>query len=184
MQRRGFTLLELMVSVLLLFLMVFFLGRTYSTLKQAAESGQRHERIQNASHGFSQLLVRDFLQANDLNISRGRDFDSVQLKGVKHSLYGRSRSEITYAVLKPQRQLIRLEAQQTIALPVPADRQYQIDSLILPDLLKSFKVYRTQGAKENNSTLGCGVLLFVEFEGGREPLLLEMGLLNHDACKL
>lgn len=180
--RRAFTLLELLISVLLLFLIVFFLGRSYATLKSAAETGQRHERAQSEMHTFSQLLVRDFLQASEMNVTAGRHYDTVLLKGVAHSLYGRSRAEVSYAVLKPQKQLIRMERGKTVFLPVAPIEAHNVDFLVLPPELKSFKVIRSEKNAESNSTRGCCLLIFVEFEEGREPLLLELGLLNHEAC--
>lgn len=183
--RRAFTLLELMVSVLLLFLIVFFLGRSYATLKTATETGERHEASQSRSHALSQLLVRDILQANELNITAGRDFDVLSLRQVRHSLYGRSRSEVVYAVTKPEKQLIRLEDDRAIALPVSPADAYGVDFLTLPGALKSFKVIKSQKKKEDgNETKGCTLLIFLEPDSKQEPLLLELGLLNHNACQI
>lgn len=84
--------------------------------------------------------------------------------------------------LNPQKKLIRLESGRTPVLPVLSTEAHKFNFLAIDLPLKSFKVIQSQKPADANDTQGCMMLIFVEFEETREPLLLELGLLNHEAC--
>ncbi len=175
-RRRGFTLLELMISVLLISLMVFFISQGESVLRSAADTMQRANEAQQSRQKVLDLLVADLLQAQRVSVLSGREYDQLYLHGTRHSLYGRPKAEVVYLVRKPEQTLMRLESAEAITLPIPSGRLTQTHHLLITEALTSFKVYI---AKEEAR---CSALLYIDRREEELPLLLELGLLNHDAC--
>ena len=178
--RSGFTLLELMISVVLISLMVFFIARGEWVLRIAADQMQKEGLNQQARQGVSDLLVRDLLQAQKVRILAGRNYDQLFLGSTAHSLYGRAQAEVVYLISKPDRALMRLESASSLVLPLSSNRQIPVHHLsVLPDL-QAFKVHLFRDEEKQGR---CSVLLYLQ-RGEGEPLLLELGLLNHNACQV
>ena len=180
--RRGFTLLELIISVSLIFLLVLFLTGNYGTLKKAIDQAARIESEERDRDALTDLLTKDILQAHEIAIVRGKEYDLLQVGNTPNSLYARTRAYITYAVLKPSNRLIRIESSAKIALPFSSSAlAYQSDFLVIDQPLRSFKIYKSEKSEELK---GCALLLFLELAEGaaQETVLIELGLLHSAAC--
>jgi prepilin-type N-terminal cleavage/methylation domain-containing protein len=176
--RRGFTLLELMISVVIVSLMVFFISRGESVLRNAAGAMERANAAQHDRQQQLDLFVQDLLQADKLRILSGREYDQLYLQESRHSLYGRPRAAVVYLVKKPDRTLMRLEAAHDFALPLTSGQIERVDALTVShEPLRAFKIYRAAGEGR------CRSLIFLEYEA-QEPLLLELGLLNQNMCQI
>ena len=180
MTRRAFTLIELIISVVLLFLIVFFLVNNYQTLKNAAALSTKHETQEAFMEDFVNLISKDLLQAKSIAVKSGKNTDIVYIEETTNSLYGKSRTNVSYAVLREANELIRIESIAPITLPQPsASASYAHDFLVIDRKFTTFKVYKGRG--DNNTSSGCTVLIGFQIEGN-DPFLIELGLLNSSAC--
>ncbi|MDR1450764.1 MAG: prepilin-type N-terminal cleavage/methylation domain-containing protein [Helicobacteraceae bacterium] len=177
--RGGFTLIELIVSVAILFLLVFFLAHNHRTLQMSLDQSLRYEAIEQSDDDLISLLIRDIVQSDEINIARGREYDQLYLGGSRSSLRGFGRTNIAYVALKPSASLIRIEAPFSFRVPVERAEAYRYHFLPFGQPLDSFKIYKSQKRDQNDSA--CSVLIYIAPKE-KEPRLLELGLLNASAC--
>jgi type II secretory pathway pseudopilin PulG len=175
MKKRAFTLLELVVSVTLLFLIVFFLASNYGALKTAVEQSERYEKREIFYNSLIRLFTKDILEAERITIKSGKTMDTVLIGKTLNSLYGRSEANVYYAVLKPSRKLIRIESQEEMPFPISITDSYKYDFLVIDREINNFKIHKSAGVKK------CGILLFVDIEND-DPIIMELGLLNDSSC--
>ncbi|MDR2034897.1 MAG: hypothetical protein LBP89_09805 [Helicobacteraceae bacterium] len=179
--RRAFTLVELIVSVTLLFLLILFLASNNKTLKTSLDQAQNIEAQEKADADLLNLLVTDILQSNEINIVHGREYDVLYLNSTRNSLRGHSAANVAYATLKPSAFLLRVESSKAFKLPIAnAEEIYGYHFLPIETPLNSFKIYKSQKSGDQNSS-ACSVLLYIAPKE-KEPRLLELGLLNSTAC--
>ncbi|GHS85789.1 hypothetical protein FACS1894103_7220 [Campylobacterota bacterium] len=125
------------------------------------------------------VISKDILQAKSIAIKSGKNTDIVYIEQTSNSLYGKSRTNVSYAVLREANELIRVESTAPITLPQPsAIVSYAHDFLVIDRKFTTFKAYKSY---DNNTTSGCTVLIGFQIEGD-EPFLIELGLLNSSAC--
>ncbi|MDR3347228.1 MAG: hypothetical protein LBN32_01305 [Helicobacteraceae bacterium] len=181
--RSAFTLIELMISVLLIFLLVFFLASNSSSLKTTATQAERYEKEERAIDELSAMLTRDLLQAVRISVEFGRDYDTLFIDSTRNSLYGRSQAYVIYTVLKDSGSLLRIEADMKIPLPLTSTHDtYRSDFLALDVPIRTFKAQKSSSIKSESGASGCAALIFVEFDDTKDPLLMEIGMLNASAC--
>lgn len=175
--RSGFTLLELMISVMLISLMVFMISRGESSLRIASEAMQRAGDAQEIRQGVLSLLIDDLLQAQKVRILSGREYDQLFLDNTRHSLYGRPKSQVAYLITKPDRHLIRLESSRVLTLPLQMTALERTHHFTVLREVDSFKAYLDQNPQKE----GCQILIYIDPKAD-DPLLFELGLLNNDSC--
>lgn len=172
--KKGFTLIELLVSTVILFLIVFALTKAYGGLKQGIDVAKRSEAKSREESDLINLLYSDFVQARDINISSGRDYDYVVIGSTRNSLYDAPHSSVAYLVTKPDKKLMRIESPSKITLPIVASDLYRYHYLELGYVVDAFKLYRSKPSKD-----GCSLMIFI---GKQKPLLFEFALLNRNSC--
>lgn len=176
--KRAFTLIEIIVSTLILFLIVFALSKAYATLKTGIVVAKKLEEKSLDKTELIRLLYSDFVQASDINITAGKDFDIVQVSSTRNSLYDAPNSSVLYLVTKSTKELLRIESREKVVLPIVGADQYKYNYLPFGKELKSFKVLKSSRDK----SLNCSLLIFIEFRESAEPLLFEFALLNRNGC--
>ncbi|MEN4053661.1 MULTISPECIES: prepilin-type N-terminal cleavage/methylation domain-containing protein [Sulfurimonas] len=168
--RKAFTLVELMISIVILSILMLFLYKSYVDINKmnkvyagAVTSLEKKERFKRAIYLDFLLGSKRafFLQSDD------KKFDLVSFM-TKHSLYRRVQPYVTYMVR--DNILYRLESRRQIkSLNVDRDTEFDIEAL---GELKKFKVFPTR----NKSEMGL-YLLDIEFVK-KSPILLKVKLLN------
>jgi hypothetical protein len=177
-RRAAFTLIEMIVSVVILFLLVFFLADVQQTLKRTIDASSGREETESAEEGLFNLLTSDVLQAAEVNIVHGRQYDVLYLSNGRNSLRGASASFVSYAALKPSGTPIRIESSAAFKLPINSADVYKYHFLPLGAPLDSFKIYKS--AKKADSS-GCSLLIYIAPKE-KEAKIIELGLLNAAAC--
>lgn len=174
--KRAFTLVEIVVSTMVLSLILLALVRAYGGLQLGIDVARKGEHKSKDEYELVSLLYADFVQGRDINITRGRDYDYVVIGSTKNSLYDTPNSSVAYLVSKPSKKLLRIESAYPINLPIVASDLYRYRYLQITDEIKSFKLYKSDGSKE-----GCTLMIFIDRE---KPLLFEFALLNYNSCKI
>ncbi|MDD5158783.1 MAG: prepilin-type N-terminal cleavage/methylation domain-containing protein [Sulfuricurvum sp.] len=163
--RRGFTLIEVLVSVVLFGLIAAFL---YGGIDQVrlmrlfyAEKGKEfthHERIRS-------LLYRDLAQAGKMSVIDGDvDHSIVLLESSRHSLYGISLPNVVWFIRKKDNALVRLESSEAITVPLDPLKFYAIHSDTVARGCTTFRVY------------GSGVGRFGVVMCGKDKIMVETPL--------
>lgn len=110
LQRGAFTLIEVLISIVLLGLIFTFLFGTINNLKQQNNHYIDKANTIKAEERIFLLLNLDVMQViGTISISPGDRFDVIQFK-TRNSIYGIIEPTVIYLVSKKDNALIRLEA--------------------------------------------------------------------------
>jgi len=143
LQRRAFTLVEVLISITLLSLVLMALYKSSDLLRRSNKHLYHH--LEEISEGFkgSQVLYLDLLQS-DGNVTienREKGFDHLLIANTEHSLYGFSRVRVSWLVYKEQGTLLRVEG-FNYQLPLKEEDRVEIDNIAQG--IELFKFYKNK----------------------------------------
>jgi prepilin-type N-terminal cleavage/methylation domain-containing protein len=175
--RRGFTLIEMMISITILAIMMVFLYQSYASLnisnavlKNATQGIQEIELKKRVIFLDFSLAVRGDANAT-LNILNQETNEDVLFMQSAHSLHRRYNPYIGYFV--KEKQLYRIESLKPLhEFPLGVESEFVADSLGEVD---SFRVYKNQPKAEDNASEAY--LIHIDFHEG-EDILLKTKMLN------
>ena len=182
--RAGFTLMEMMISVVLIVLITLFLSEAITSMQRSNISLKKHDDVeQNRSQLFT-LLYRDLLSAKEIKVIQTKDkrFNVVQMQTM-NSMYNIAYPYVVYFVNANTFNLTRLESAQVIKLPVSYEDRYYYKANELVKNVTDFNLYTSAPIQENNSSAKTKTsavkstryeLLYLNAKGLRSPILFEM----------
>ena len=149
MRRSGFTLIELVISIMIIALIVTYLYQSLNVLKSANEQLEEKDTQRAYDTGIKKLLLLDIMQGNDINISQTdhKNFDLLRLTS-GNSLHNIKLPTVTYLVTKKDGKLIRIEGLD-YTLPLNRDTVYRVKYDELREHITHFKLY----TDNNNSRM-------------------------------
>ncbi len=154
--RRAFTLMELMVSIVLIALIVLFLFGAIASSKLSNDTLLKHTEKEQVRSELFELFYRDIMEAVSIQTveTKERAFTLLQMQ-TSNSLYEIAMPYVTYFVHSQTHRLTRLESARKITLPIA----YEAENFVMADVLLSdvsaFNVYVSSSPdnNESNSTL-------------------------------
>ncbi|MEA1918826.1 MAG: prepilin-type N-terminal cleavage/methylation domain-containing protein [Campylobacterota bacterium] len=148
----GFTLMELMISVVLIVLIVLFMYGAVASSKLSNERILFHDTIEANRTKIFRLLYNDFLQSQNLVSEEGekRNYNIVRMQ-THNTLHQIPMPYVVYFVHSRTNALTRLEAARPIELPIKYDNQQSIHADIILKDVSDFNIY-TGGSTETNSS--------------------------------
>ena len=185
--RRAFTLMELMVSIVLIVLITLFLYNAIATMKISNKTLAQHDIQENNRSKIFELFYRDFIEAVSLKPLKTKDkhYNTIELQ-TNNSLHQIVMPYVTYFVSRDKDALIRLEAAKEIELPVKYEDKYSIFVDKLIENVSDFNVYEKKEqpkqktdktkADDINNTISKSILLYLKTKNFKEPLLLELSI--------
>lgn len=164
MKHRGFTLVELLVSIALFGLIALLLFSTIDELRKQHRFYQSKERFVLEKNRIVSLLRTDFDRAQSITFHEGggKDFTFVTINGSNRSLYGIYRPYVLWAVLKKENRLVRLESASPITLPLSPETLYGTHSDTVGKGCDLFRVYDSPNHR----------MIYLSFEN-RSPIIIE-----------
>lgn len=164
--RKGFTLIEIMISITILSIMILFLYQSYASLNESnSKYKTKIEDIKKMETKkrvlFLDLSLALFASQNIMNNTK--DEDTLFLQS-SNSIHRRINPYVTYIV--KEKKLYRLESLQPLAISIARDAQFDVDDL---GKVKSFRVYKS-------TTEATTFLINIEFENSEEVLMKVKGL--------
>ncbi len=122
MSRRGFTLIELMVSIALTVIVVLFLYKALSNQEIANKILQKNAQAVQDKALLYELFLRDLAQAKSIKIEPlfNKNYRILYLT-TTNSLHQIPTAHVAYFVHEQNRTLVRLESAYPIKLPVPSE---------------------------------------------------------------
>jgi len=146
--KQAFTLLEVLISIMLLSLVLMALYKSADILRASNKNLFHHlEHSSDAIKGIS-TLYKDILQAdNNITINDDKKFHKITINNTMNSLYGLYKAKVTWLVYKENNTLLRIEGNK-YSLPLKGDELVAIDKILTK--VKLFKSYKN---KKNNKVL-------------------------------
>ena len=183
--RSGFTLMEMMISVVLIVLITLFLSEAITSMQRANISLKKHDDVENNRSKIFNTFYMDLLSAKDFKVlpTKERQFHVIQMQTL-NSLYNISYPYVTYYVNANTNNLIRLESAYPISLPITYERRYSVKANDILRKVSDFNLYLSARAtesnvskKETNTSVASPTsyeLLYLNAESLKSPILLEM----------
>jgi len=182
--RYAFTIMELMVSSVLIVLITLFLYSAIGSMTLSNKTLSQHDDVDQNKSKLFQLLYRDLLQAVSIESTETKDrhFHVVKLQ-TSNSLHEIDMPYVTYFVHTVENRLIRLEAAQEIDLPISYESRYAVHADVLSTDVSDFNLYLAKNVTvasdednttaDSNQTLSSSHLLYVNSKKWKIPLILE-----------
>ena len=146
--KRGFTLIEMMISITILSIMMLFLYKTYSTFNISNENLKKELDTTLKIQKIKKTIYLDFTLAQNSSIriqNREKNEDFIFFQ-TTNSIHRRYNPYIAYKV--KNNKLYRLESLNRLTTyELPADSEFDADFL---GEVKSFRVYKS--SKKDEST--------------------------------
>jgi len=160
-KRAAFSLVELIISVVLLGIIITFLYSTVSTLQQTNKIFAENEKALSKKEKVIDLLYDDIFAANDLALS-GFDYSLVSMQ-TSNSLYDIAQPYVTWLVSKEKNTLLRFESIKKFKNINSQNSDYYHISKV-GEACEVFKIYQSK-KKEH-------ILVHLQFKG-EEPIIYE-----------
>ena len=124
MKRRAFTLMELLISVVLIALIAMYLYASLGRTRASTQTLKTHTEVQKQRLKVYELLYRDLVEAYSIAVqeSGSKRYHLLKLQ-TGNSLYDIAAPYVLYYVRSDTLQLIRLESAVPITLPIRDDNE-------------------------------------------------------------
>ena len=155
MSRRAFTLMELLISVVLIALIAMYLYASLGRTRASNSTLRTHTEAQEQRLKTYELLYRDFMESYRVETmdSKSKRYQILKMR-TGNSLYDIAAPYVIYFVRTDTRQLIRLESAEPITLPVRDDDQRnRLHADLIEEKVTDMNYY-VQKAQTKNQTAG------------------------------
>ena len=164
--RRGFTLLELLLSLFLTMLIVYFSYSFLAEAKNKASWGYEVDKKHIKKNMLYETLKDDLLYSGSVEISGGKEYSILKIK-TKNSLHDIMSPFVVWVVLKDKKELVRMEAKDEFSLPIAQNNIYSMFLDEMGTFCNVFKVYKSSGGKD--------AMVYIKFVG-EQPYIFEVPL--------
>jgi type II secretory pathway component PulJ len=144
-KKKTFTLLEVLISIILLSLVLMALYRSADILRASNKNLFHYlERSSNIIKGANTLYL-DILQSNGrLTITHLKKYHRIEIENSRHSLHGLYKCKVIWLVYKENNTLLRLEGNK-YNLPLKEDDNIAIDKIT--ENMEIFNIYKNKKKK-------------------------------------
>jgi len=160
-KRKAFSLVEMIISVILLGIIVVFLYETVSNLERTNRIFSDNETSLSKKERILDLLYEDIFLANSLNI-KGIDNSLVSIQ-TSNTLFDIAQPNVTWLVVREKNTLLRFESTKEFEKMSSDNSDYYHISKV-GENCEIFKVYQSN-KKEN-------ILIHIQFKD-QEPMVYE-----------
>jgi len=167
MIKKGFTLVEILVSIVLLGLISIFISSTIYQTKNNNKLFKSKVLKNTKSEIFLNTLYKDLLLSSNLDISNGKKYTTIRILS-NNSVYGISHPYIVWFVLKKNNTITRLESAKKIILPISENMQKFI---YIDTAQKNCEYFQASLSKDKKSTL-----IFIKIKK-QKPIIYEINKL-------
>ncbi len=195
MKRDAFTLMEMLVSVVIIVLITLFMYGAIASSRLTSRTLGHHAAVENNRTMLYELLYRDIIEALKVEPlpTQNRRFTIVNLQ-TRNSLYDIAAPHVVWYVNAQSRKLIRMESSLPISLPVRFEQKTFIHADAFASSVTDFNLYAVQtteknatntqeqntsmennSSKEDNSTQYDHFLLYMNTEN-KPNIMLELAL--------
>jgi len=164
MRKNGFTLVEILVSVVLLGLISLFVASTIFQTKKNSKIFEKKIEKRQKIESLTSTLYEDLLQSYELNITNYKNYSIISFRS-KNSIYAIDNPYILWLVLKKDNTLARLESSKLIQLPI---REEEKRYIFMDTMKKACQFFQVKLSKDKKS-----LLVYIEIKN-HSPILFEV----------
>ncbi len=139
--KRGFSLVELIISIFLLGIIVTFLYSSLSALQQSNKILFKEEQKLQMNDKILNILYDDIFLSNTLSLTT-KEFTSLSLQ-TKNSIYQINMPYVTWLVTEPSHDLVRIESIYPVRKISPQNDYYFHISKVA-DHVENFEIYQSR----------------------------------------
>ncbi len=139
--KRGFSLVELIISIFLLGIIVTFLYSSLSALEQSNKILSTAEQKLQIKDKLLNILYDDIFLSDSLTLKTG-EFTTASLQ-TKNSIYQINMPYVTWLVTQPKHDLMRIESIYPIGKMKPQNEHYFHISKVA-DHVEHFEIYQSK----------------------------------------
>ena len=147
MKKRSFTLIEVMISVVLMGIIISYLYGTLGGLRHSNMLLENRDKILSKDEVLLNLLNRDLLETKELKISGTKSLNYILELRTKNSLYNSNFVYVKWFLNIDSNLLIRAESTKKFKLPVLIDNLHFVKFDIFAENIEMFKVYKSSKGK-------------------------------------
>jgi prepilin-type N-terminal cleavage/methylation domain-containing protein len=195
LNRRAFTLMEMLVSIVILVLITLFMYGAIASSKLTGRTLSRHTDMEHNRTKLYELFYRDIIEALTVNPlpTQNRRFTMLELQ-TRNSLYDIAAPHVLWYVNAQSRALVRLESARKISLPLSYEQKVFVHGDVFASGVDDFNIYaaaingdsngsdlnttnqRHTSSYDLNATRYFDHYLLFLGQKNKEPLLLEIGI--------
>ncbi len=166
-KNKGFTLIEVLVSIVLLGLITLFVASTIYQTKINNKLFQDKIKKNSRNEIFLNVLYNDISQSSNLSINNYKRYSIISFSS-NNSVYGISHPYVTWLVLKKENSIARFESARKITLPIKSDMQKYTYMDIVQKNCEYFQVNLSKNKKQ--------ILVFIKNKK-QKPYIFEVNKL-------
>jgi len=165
-KRSAFTLVEVLISVMLLSLVLMALYKSADILRDSNMHLFKYLQKSTKTLNGSKTLFMDLMHAdNNVTINTEEKFHRLTIANTSYSLYGQSMAKVVWLVYKENNALLRIEGGK-YDMPLRNEQRVEIDEIA--ENIKLFKIYKS---KRKNK-----ILAMIQIEGQDPQIFMTQNL--------
>ncbi len=140
--KKGFTLIEVIISIILLSLVLMALYKSAEILRKS--NIQLFEYLQKSTKSLkgTKTLFTDLIHSDyNITIDTKEKFHRLTLASTRNSLYGEEKVKVVWLVHKNNNTLLRLEGTQ-YDIPLKSEQHVEVD--VIAQNIELFKIYKSK----------------------------------------
>ena len=140
--KKGFTLIEVLISITLLSLVLMALYKSAEILRKS--NIHLFEYLQKSTKSLkgSKTLLIDIMQSDyNISINSEEKFHRLTLKSTGNSLYGQAQAKVIWLVHKKENTLLRVEGGE-YDMPLKNEQNVEVD--VIAKNVELFKIYKSK----------------------------------------
>ena len=160
MKKRAFTLVELIISVILLGIVVALLYESLQNTQKTNQIFMQKKEQSDKEKKILKVLYEDILEADEIRITGGKKYKAVELK-TNNSLFDIIKPQVIWFVSKYDDTLVRVESTK---LPLTYENRFTSHICKVAKNCEVFNVYKSNKKDK--------ILLYLSFKG-QKPVIYE-----------
>ena len=164
--KKGFTLIEVLISVTLLSLVLMALYKSAEILRKSNIHLFEYLQTSTKSLKGSRTLFMDIMQAdNNITINKEEKFHRLTIENTGNSLYGQAQAKVVWLVYKDRNTLLRVEGGE-YDIPLRNEQHVEVD--VIAKDVELFKIYKNKTKTK--------ILAMIKLKGQAPQLFMNQNL--------